>query len=244
MSLVIEKALKLIEQVSGGNQTLAGLVQDSGLSRSTAHRLLATLVSHGYLSYSQKRYELGFRFLEMGEKKKRSLAFVDRLRPALHEYAQQIGDTIHLAILDGTDIILVERAPGNRELQIRSHVGQRAPAFRTAVGKALIGRRPANTWNAFLQDLPLNYPRRPADIRADFETAKKRRFAMDYDEVSLGTCGIASSFKVSPSLDAAVSINGATVYFPPERMQELSSVIVRIAAQLAEIIEAPEDTGM
>lgn len=241
MSLVVEKALRLIEQVSGGNQTLSGLVQDSGLSRSTAHRLLATLVSHGYLSYSQKRYELGFRFLEMGEKKKRSLAFVDRLRPMLHDYAHRIGDTIHLAILDGTDIILVERISGNRELQIRSHVGQRAPAFRTAVGKALIGRRPANTWNAFLQNLPVEYPRRPADIRADFETAKKRKFAMDYDEVSLGTCGIASGFKVSPSIDAAVSINGATVYFPPERMRELSSIIVQMAGELAKAVQSSED---
>ena len=240
MSLVVEKTLKLIELVANGNRTLAGLVRDSGLSRSTTHRLLATLVSHGYLSYSHKRYELGFRFLEMGEKKKRSLAFVDRLRPVLLGHAERIGDTIHLAILDGTDIILIERIAGNRELQIRSHVGQRAPAFRTAVGKALIGRRPTNTWNAFLQDVPPGYPKRPADIRNDFETARKHRFAIDYDEVSLGTCGIASAFRVGPSIDAAVSVNGATVYFPPERMRELSSVIVQLAGELAGLIEAAD----
>lgn len=236
MSLVVEKTLRLIQMVADGNRSLAGLVRDSGLSRSTTHRLLATLVSHGYLSYSQKRYELGFRFLEMGEKKKLSLAFVERLRPTLHDHAERIGDTIHLAILDRTDIILIERIAGNRELQIRSHVGQRAPAFRTAVGKALIGRRPPNTWNAFLQDVPPDYPKRPADIRADFESARKRRFAMDYNEVSLGTCGIASAFAVSPSLDAAVSINGATVYFPEDRMRELQSVVVNLASHLAEIV--------
>lgn len=243
MSLVVEKTLKLIELVSKGNQTLAGLTLESGLSRSTAHRLLATLVSHGYLSYSEKHYELGFRFLEMGEKKKRSLAFVDRLRPMLQHHAERIGDTVHLAILDGTDIILIERIAGNRELQIRSHVGQRAPAFRTAVGKALIGRRPPNTWNAFLQNVPTDYPKRPAEIRADFETARKHRFAVDYDEVSLGTCGIASVFKVGPSMDAAVSINGATVYFSKERMRELSSVVVQIATELARAVETT-DTGI
>ncbi|SFU19427.1 IclR family transcriptional regulator [Mesorhizobium sp. YR577] len=238
MSLVVEKTLKLIELVADGNQTLAGLIRESELSRSTTHRLLATLVSHGYLSYSHKRYELGFRFLEIGEKKKRSLGFVDILRPALHEYAEEIGDTLHIAILDGTDIILVERVSGRRELQIRSHVGQRAPAFRTAVGKALIGRRPANTWNAFLQDIPVGYPRKTSEVRADFENAKRRNFATDYDEVSLGTCGIASAFKINQSVDAAVSINGATVYFPKERMNELSSIIVGISARFTEIIAA------
>lgn len=240
MSLVVEKTLRLIELVANGNQSLAGLIKESGLSRSTTHRLLATLVSHGYLAYSDKRYELGFRFLEIGEKKKRSLAFVETLRPALHDYAERIGDTIHVAILDGTDIILVERIAGNRELQIRSHVGQRAPAFRTAVGKALIGRRPPNTWNAFLQDIPEGYPRRASEIRADFENAKRHNFAIDYDEVSLGTCGIASAFKVGPSMDAAVSINGATVYFPEQRMRELSSIIVKISARFTEMIAASD----
>jgi DNA-binding IclR family transcriptional regulator len=238
MSLVVEKTLRLIELVADGNQSLAGLIQESGLSRSTTHRLLATLVSHGYLSHGGKRYELGFRFLEIGEKKKRSLAFVETLRPALHEYARQIGDTLHIAILDGTDIILVERIAGNRELQIRSHVGQRATAFRTAVGKALIGRRPPNMWNAFLQNIPEGYPRRASEIRADFENAKRRNFAIDYDEVSLGTCGIASTFKVSPTLQAAVSVNGATVYFPEDRIRELSSTIVKISAHFTEIIAA------
>lgn len=237
MSLVIEKTLNLIELIAGGNQTLAGLIKDSGLSRSTTHRLLATLVSHGYLSYSQKKYELGYRFLEMGEKKKRSLAFVEHLHPILQDYAQQLGDTLHLAILDGTDIILLDRVSGNRELQIRSHVGQRAPAFRTAVGKALIGRRPQNSWNGYLQNIPEGYPKKASEIRADFENARKNKFATDYDEVSLGTCGIAACFKVTPSLNAAVSINGATVYFPEQRVKQLQSVIIKIAGELNQAIE-------
>lgn len=240
MSLVIEKTLSLIELVSDGNETLAGLTKESGLSRSTTHRLLATLVSHGYLSYSQKKYELGYRFLEMGEKKKRSIAFVEYLHPILLDYATQIGDTLHLAILDGTDIILLDRISGNRELQIRSHVGQRAPAFRTAVGKALIGRRPSNTWNGYLQNIPENYPKRTSEIRADFENARKNKFASDYDEVSLGTCGIAACFKVTPLLNAAISINGATVYFPEKRMQELQSVIIQIANHLSLAIAAQQ----
>lgn len=237
MSLVVEKALNLIDLIAGGTSTLSSLIKESGLSRSTTHRLLTTLVSHGYLSYSQKKYELGFRFLEMGEKKKLTLAFVEQLHPVLQSYAKELGDTLHLAILDGTDIILLDRVSGNRELQIRSHVGQRAPAFRTAVGKALISQKPTNTWSSYLQNIPEGYSKKASELRAELEIARKSKLAMDYNEVSLGTCGIASCFKVSPSLIAAVSINGATVYFSEQRMQQLKSVIKQIANHLTQTIE-------
>lgn len=236
MSLVIDKALRLIELVADGNHLLAELVAHSELPRSTTHRLLSTLVQHGYLSYVERRYEIGYRFLELGERKRRSLAFIDVMRPELERHARTLGDTIHLAILDGVDIILIERIAGNRELQIRSHIGQRAPAFRTAVGKALIGRRPPTTWNAYLRGVPADYTRTHAMLREDFRNANKQGFATDYNEVSVGTCGIASAFSAGKNLDVAVSINGATVYFPPERMDELAVTVVEIAERLASLV--------
>jgi len=236
MSLVIDKALNLLNLVAAGNDTLNSLVRESGLSRSTTHRLLSSLVEHGYLSYDAKRYDLGYRLLELGEQKKRSLKFLDSLQPTLRRYADLTKDTIHVAILANTDIVLVERIAGQRELQIRSFVGQRAPAFMTAVGKSLIGRQPPDTWSNYLRNIPKGYPKRAADIRADFETARKRNFATDIDECSVGTCGIASTFRLSDDLYAAVSINGATVYFPSDRMNELKKLVTQLARELESIL--------
>ncbi len=243
MSLVVDKALRLIELVADGNHLLSELVDQSELSRSTTHRLLSTLVQHGYLSYVERRYEIGFRFLELGERKRKSLSFIDVMRPELERYAHMLGDTLHLAILDGHDIILIERIAGNRELQIRSHIGQRAPAFRTAVGKALISRRPPTTWNAYLSKVPADYARPPAQLREDFRNASRQRYATDYNEVSVGTCGIASAFPVGRNLDVAVSINGATVYFPPERMEKLAVTVVELARQLANCVSGTRSAG-
>lgn len=235
MSLVIDKALHLIELVADGNHLLAELVSKSELSRSTTHRLLTTLVKHGYLSYVNRNYEIGFRFLELGEKKRKSLKFVHAMRPELERCAQMLGDTIHLAILDGLDIVIIECIPGNRELQIRSHVGQRAPAFRTSVGKALISRRPINTWSTYLKIAPDDYIRKPELLRDDLENARKRGYAVDYNEVSVGTCGIASAFSVGENRDVAVSVNGATVYFPQERINELGKIVVHMGHRLSKI---------
>lgn len=242
MSLVVDKAFRLVDLVASGRETLAELTKAAGLSRSTAHRLLASLVEHGYLSYDLRRYELGYRLLELGEKKKRSLRFLDALQPTLRKYADATSDTIHVAMLDGADIVLIERVAGHRELQIRSFVGQRAPAYAAAVGKALIGRQPPETWPGFLRNIPPGYPRSKADILTDLKGAQRRNVATDRDEVSVGTCGIASAFRVNEGLYAAVSINGATVYFSPQRFRDLADT-ARDAAQELEEIVASQRSG-
>lgn len=236
MSLVVEKTLRLVDLVASGQDTLAVLTESAGLSRSTTHRLLATLVEHGYLTYESRRYELGYRLLELSEKKKQSLRFLDAIRPTLRKYADSTHDTVHVAMLHRTDIVLIECVPGQRQLQIRSYVGQRAPAFATAVGKALIGRQPRDSWSGFLRVMPSGYPRTRAEIMADFERAARQNVGMDRDEVSVGTCGIASTFRIRDGQHAAVSINGATVYFPPERMQEMAGTIRLVADEITAIL--------
>jgi DNA-binding IclR family transcriptional regulator len=237
VSLVVDKATRLIDLVAAGHDTLNALVKESQLSRSTTHRLLSSLVERGYLSYDARHYELGYRLLELGEIKRRSLRFLEALRPTLNRYSEITRDTIHVAILDGTDIVLIERIAGQRELQINSFVGQRATAFMTAVGKTLIGRQSPEAWAGYLRKIPKGYAKTPAQVRVDLEIARKRNFAVDIDEVSIGTCGVASAFRVHDALHAAVSINGATVYFGNGRLRELAEVAIRLAGELEEILQ-------
>ena len=232
MSLVITKAIKLIELVAAGTDTLGGIAAAADMSRSTAHRLLATLVEHHYLSFESRRYALGYRLLELGEQKKRSLSFIEVLRPLLVRYAEQTSDTIHLAILDGTDIVVIERAPGNRQLQINSFVGQRSPALLTAVGKALVSTLPIDDWKGFLKQLPPDPPKSAEQLRRELMTARERRFAFDYNECNVGTCGVASTFVIDTNVRIAASINGATVYFDNGRLEAMGQTARELAAEL------------
>lgn len=243
MSSVIDKALRLVDLVASGKATLGALVGESELSRSTTHRLLASLVAHGYLSYNARRYELGYRLLELGEKKKKGLSFLETIRPILHQYAVATDDTIHVAVLSDRDIVLIDRIIGQRELQIRSFIGQRTPAYSTAVGKALISRLPPRQWSAYLQQIPADYPKTPAQIRADLDNARKHGYAYDIDECSVGTCGVAATFQVSEGFTAAVSINGATVYFQNGRIFDLSPTVKELARQVEAIIKSPDRTA-
>src|SRR4051812_8425878 len=104
MSLVLEKAVRLVELVAGGTDSLSGLAAKAELSKSTAHRILATLVASDYLSLEDRHYQLGYKFLEYGELKRSAFAFVNRLRPITERWVRETNDTIHLAVMDGADM--------------------------------------------------------------------------------------------------------------------------------------------
>lgn len=232
MSQVLERALDLVDLVAHGHNTLSDLCQTSGLTRSTTHRLLSTLVERGYLELSNRHYQLGHRLLELGEKKRASFDFVHRLHSILTKYAHETRDTIHLAILDSTEIMLIECVRGARELQINSHVGMRNIAITTAVGKALISKLDPSHWQRFLASAPQNYPKTEEELHAELESACRNGIAIDFDECNIGTCGIASSFLVNTNTRVACSINGATLYFGDGRMSDLAPVVRELASEL------------
>lgn len=232
MSMVLNKAIRLVDLVAAGVDNLTAISRQAEMSRSTTHRLLATLVDSKYLGLDGKRYTLGYRLLELGEMKRRSLSFLEVLRPILVRYAELTQDTIHLAVLDGRDIVLLDRVFGNRQLRINTFPGLRNTAFMTAVGKVLIGQLPAKQWPSFLENMPVGYPKAAERIMADFKTAQRDNIAIDFDECNVGTCGIASSFEANDELRVACSINGATVYFPGDRLRDLAPIARRLAGEL------------
>lgn len=232
MSLVLTKALNLIDFVAGGSDTLTSLATASGMSRSTTHRLLATLVRHRYLEYVDRRYMLGYRLFELGERKRQMFDFVRRLRPIVERYARETSDTIHLAVLDGTNIVLIERVFGERQLQLNSYVGLQNIAITTAVGKSLIAKLPQERWPEFLATIPLPYPKTKDQLLTELRKARRSDIAIDFDECNAGTCGIASTFLARETLRVACSINGATVYFDNNRLERLAPTVLGLAGEL------------
>ncbi|KAA9383775.1 hypothetical protein [Neorhizobium galegae] len=72
---------------------------------------------------------------------------------------------------------------------------------------------------------------------ANFKNAQRSNVAIDLDECNFGTCGVASSFQMNERLRVAYSINGATVYFPNNRLEELGPVAKRMAIELKAMLD-------
>src|SRR5512139_3943636 len=120
------------------------LSRELELSRSTAHRYIATLAQLGYLQQDpdSKRYRLGPKVLDLGFSAINSMDVREISAPHLRKLSDETGHTVNLAILDGTDVVYIERCrtaqPGQREIDLNLHVGARLPAYCTAMGKAIL----------------------------------------------------------------------------------------------------------
>ena len=124
------------------------LSRELELSRSTAHRYIATLAQLGYLQQDpdSKRYRLGPKVLDLGFSAINSMDVREISAPHLRRLSDETGHTVNLAILDGTDVVYIERCrtaqPGQREIDLNLHVGARLPAYCTAMGKAILAFLP------------------------------------------------------------------------------------------------------
>jgi DNA-binding IclR family transcriptional regulator len=138
-SAVIDRVSLVLDAFDGpGRLTLAQIVRRTGLPRSSAHRMLERLVQLRWLRRSGRDYELGMRLVELG-----SLAVhQDRLHraavPLLHDLHRATGLVVHLAVLDGSDVVYLEKIGDRMTAAIPSRVGGRQPAHCTAVGKAML----------------------------------------------------------------------------------------------------------
>ncbi|MHA3020664.1 IclR family transcriptional regulator [Mycobacterium sp. BMJ-28] len=143
-SAVIDRISLVLDAFDGpGRLTLAQIVRRTGLPRSSAHRMLERLVHLRWLRRDGRDYELGMRLVELG-----SLAVhQDRIHraaiPLLRDLHRATGLVVHLAVLDGSDVVYLEKIGGQMVTAIPTRVGGRQPAHCTAVGKAILADNPS-----------------------------------------------------------------------------------------------------
>ena len=146
----LERGLAILAEFRPATPELgiSDLARCLGLSRSTSHRYVATLARLGYLQQNEdtRKYRLGPRVLDLGFAAINSMELRQISAPHLQKLADETGHTVNMAILDGTDIVYIERCrtsqPGQREIDLDLHVGSRLPAYCTSMGKVLLAYLP------------------------------------------------------------------------------------------------------
>ncbi len=126
---------------------IADIADELGMSRSTTHRYVITLVALGYLEQgASRKYRLGLRVTDLGMSALNSTGLREHAHPYLEELRQRTSYTSSLAVLDGTEIVYVDRARSFRRGQAKSDLGlqpgSRLPAYCTAMGKLLLAYLP------------------------------------------------------------------------------------------------------
>lgn len=134
--------------------SLTDLARRAGLPLSTAHRLVGELAAWGALERDEDgRYRVGLRLWEVGALAPRSLGLRESAMPFLSDLHEVTGENVQLAVLDGTEVVYVERLVGRGTVGVVTRVGSRLPLHATGVGLVLLAHAPVD-----LQERVLSRP--------------------------------------------------------------------------------------
>jgi IclR family pca regulon transcriptional regulator len=222
------------------------LGRDVGLSRSTTHRYVATLVALGYLQQDPgtRKYRLGPRVLDLGFSAINSMELREVAGPHLRELSDATGYTANMAILDDLDIVYVDRCRSaqarQREIDLNLHVGARLPAYCTSLGKVLLAQLPDEERKAriarvdFRRRGPNTITSRTA-FAAELVRVRKQGYAVNNEELAYGLRSIAAPVLAHDG-SAAGAINLAvhsSMVSSATLGERFGPIVVRTAADIS-----------
>lgn len=238
----VARALEILELLAshGGAGRITDIARELDCSKNTTFRLLQTLHEHGFVRQADDAsYELTFKLLKLGESALRNTEVPDVARPYLQALTRIVGETTTLAILDDDEVVYVDRVHGNMPHNTSYTIGSRAPASRTALGKAMLAYSPASVVEKILsQGLTANTVYTitdPTRFRAELEYIAQGHCAVDNQENVLGIrCIGAPVFDRKAEVVAAISISGLAVRLTDERLEELAVHLLETARAISE----------
>jgi IclR family pca regulon transcriptional regulator len=244
----LERGLAILAAFRSGRPLLgvSELGRDIGLSRSTTHRYVATLAALGYLQQDgvTRKYRLGPRVLDLGFSAINSMELREVAAPHLRQLSDETGFTVNMAILDGLDIVYVERCrssrAGQREIDLNLHVGARLPAYCTSLGKVLLAFLPAAERKETLAQIEFarrgpNTLTSRTSLAAELERVRENGFAINNEELAYGLRSIAAPI-LSHDGAAAAAINLAvhsSMVSMEDLVKRLSPSLRRSAAEIS-----------
>jgi IclR family transcriptional regulator, pca regulon regulatory protein len=215
----LERGLTILSSFS--TRPLLGvseLAREVGFTRSTTHRYVATLAALGYLEQDAdtRKYRLGPRVLDLGFSAINSMELREISGPHLQQLSDETGYTVNMGILDGTDVVYIERCrssqQGQRAIDLNLHVGSRLPAYCTSMGKVLLAdmdeaERDALIGRIELAPLGPNTLTDRAALTAELERVREQGIAVNNEELAFGLRSIAAPVRgQSGSVVAAINL--------------------------------------
>jgi DNA-binding IclR family transcriptional regulator len=219
----LDKGLLLLETVetSPSPVSLTDLAQKLGWDKATIHRLLLTLERRGYLLRNQdtKRYGLGLKIFGLYDSLIKDFDIQQATRPFMLKVAELTGETTHLAVAVGREIVFIDRIASTETLFVNTQIGAREPLHCTALGRAILAFTPEKQLRQLLPARLTQYTPRTitliAELRKVLHKVRDQGFALDMEEYVLGIHCVAA-----PILDhegtpiAALGISGPRARIP------------------------------
>lgn len=214
----LERALNLLDKLSeypNGIQ-IVRLSEQVNLTKSTTHRLLATLINMNYVVKDPEtdKYKLGLQPLFLARNLLNNLDVVSIAKPHLENLAKEVNETIHLCIEDNNEIVYIDKIESNQTIRMYSRIGSRAPMYCTAVGKVLLSDMDHDQLEESVSKMDF-IPKTQTTITSkeelyqEINLIKEQGYALDNSENEEGlTCIASPIFNHQGKIVASFSVSG------------------------------------
>lgn len=237
-------ALKILELFSADEPELgvSEIGRRLGVHKSNISRLVAALEAEGFLARTQKgRYRLGLYIWAMGSVANHTHALHRSALLEMCEIRQQTGESTHLAVLVGIEVIPLERFHSESFMRrIAGHAPRRPAIHATSTGKVLLAHaRDEIRERVIAQGLPRITPRTlvdPDQFRAELAKIRAQGYAVDREEFSRGINSLSAPiFTEDRQSMAAISVVGASERLNGRRMEQVLRVLLRATERISQM---------
>ncbi len=194
----LHRGLDVIRAFDGEHfaMTLSEVAVRASLSRAVVRRLLMTLEHLGYVTRQGRQFSLTPRVLDLGFSYLASLTVAKLALPFMEDVAREIDESCSLAVMEGHDVVYVQRVAVRKVMTINLSVGARLPAFCTSMGRMLAAGLDEDTLNRWLLGLRPKVRTRftltdKADLQREVQRARAQGYAYVEQELEEGLCSIA-----------------------------------------------------
>lgn len=241
----VTRALDILELFLEGDGTLSApeVTRRLQLPRTTVHELLTTLAARSYLVQmpdQSGRYRLGVRAYQLGSRYAEQLDLAAEGQQVAREVAETCDETVHVAVLEDTDVIYIAKVDSTHAVRMVSAAGRKLPAHCTSVGKMLLASLPPAELEARLAGRELvamtkNSITQPDELLSTLADVRERGIAAEHRESNPDVSCVAAPVRDSSGrVVAALSISVPMIRWSELREHELAQLAAKGAGDLSE----------
>jgi DNA-binding IclR family transcriptional regulator len=239
----VGKALDVLDMVAAAGRPVrfSDLLAHAPYPKATLYRFLQTLTHQGMLTYDPERqlYALGVRLVRLAHAAWAQASIAPIARPWIERLSAEVGETIHLAQMDGAQVLYVDKRNATRPVEMYSQAGKVGPAYCTGVGKAMLAHLPPDALEdaiarqSFHPFTPQTLASAEA-LRAELAVIRTRGHALDREEHEPGIiCVAVPILSGAGRVIGAISITSTTARTSLAAMEGLAPQLKDTAARIA-----------
>jgi len=237
----LDRGMVLLRSLADEDRaTLTNIALETGMTPSSAYRILVTLERHGLVEFDEgtQEWSVGIEAFRVGRKYLARTGLVEIARPSMRALMQVTDETANLAMADRDDVVFVAQVESRHPVRAFFEAGARGHMHASGIGKALLAAYEPSALDTFVETKGLpRFTERTLvstpDLQADLARIRERGWSLDDEEGHAGMRCLAAAIRDDQGrVVAGVSISGPSARFPDTALDALAAHVVTAAADI------------